>query len=79
MPWWPLPWSVAWNEDLHVIDLEVAKATMRPRYRWSVTWVRIPHDVQCYCCMKQPEMGSGRGFDSRLVHQKCCLGWYVGV
>ena len=31
------------------------------------------------CCMKQPQRGPGRGFDSRLVHQKCCLGWYVGV
>ena len=22
------------------------------------------------CCMKRPEKGSGRGFDSHLVHQK---------
>lgn len=27
-----------------------------------------------YCCMKQTEKGSGRGFDARQVHQKCCLG-----
>ena len=29
-----------------------------------------PYGVESYCCMKQREKCSGRGFDSRQVHQK---------